>query len=123
MLVILSGFSTLASIIKLIALLLVFIAILVGAHLFTKWYAKSGHVNAKARNIKVIESQQIAPGKNIVLAQIGGKYVAFISGKEHSTFLTELDESDIDLTTPEVNDVSFRDVLKNMKELNKKKEE
>ena len=60
MLLILSGVSTLASAFKLIVLLIVFFALLYGAHLFTKWYAKSNYASAKSANVSLIESKQIA---------------------------------------------------------------
>ena len=59
MLLILSEISTLSSVFKLILLLVVFFILLYGAHLFTKWYAKSGIVNARSSNISVIEVRPI----------------------------------------------------------------
>ena len=118
MLLILSGISTLASAFKLIVLLIVFFALLYGAHLFTKWYAKSNYMNIKSANISVIESRQVAPGKNIVIAKIGEKYVSFLLLKDNAVFLTELQEEELTLHNSEVQQmggVSFRDVLKKVK--------
>ena len=117
MLLILSGMSTLASAFKLVLLLIVFFALLFGAHLFTKWYAKSGFVNPKSSNIKVIEAQQLAPGKSIVIAKVGGKYVSFVLFKENATFLTELEEEDLIFQdeTSTVQNMSFVDVFKKVK--------
>ena len=117
MLMMLSGMSTLASAFKLVLLLVVFIALLVGAHLFTKWYAKSGFASPKSSNIKVIESQQLAPGKSIVIAKIGGKYVSFVLFKESAEFLTELNEEDLvfPAEVSEVQNASFMDVFRNVK--------
>ena len=117
MLLILSGMSTLASAFKLILLLIVFIALLFGAHFFTKWYAKSGFVNPKSSNIKIIESQQLAPGKSIVIAKVGGKYVSFVLFKENAEFLVELDEEDL-VFQDEISgmqNMSFGDIFKNVK--------
>ena len=116
MLLILSGVSTLASAFKLIVLLIVFFALLYGAHLFTKWYATSNYASAKSANVSLIESKQIAPGKNIVIARIGEKYVSFILFKDNAVFLTELQEEELSFYTPDEQQmgggVSFRDVLK-----------
>ena len=95
MLLILSEISTLSSVFKLILLLVVFFILLYGAHLFTKWYAKSGIVNARSSNISVIESQQISPGKSIIIAKIGNRYVSFVLFKENAVFLTELNEEEL----------------------------
>jgi len=119
MLLILSGISTLASAFKLIVLLIVFFALLYGAHLFTKWYAKSNYAGAKSVNVSVIESRQVAPGKNIVIARIGERYVSFLLLKDNAVFLTELQEEELSFHTPDVQQtggvVSFRDVLKKVR--------
>lgn len=119
MLLILSGISTLASAFKLIILLIVFFALLYGAHLFTKWYAKSNYASVKSANVSVIESRQIAPGKNIVIAKIGEKYVSFILFKDNAVLLTELQEEELSFYTPDVQQmgggVSFRDILKKVR--------
>lgn len=120
MLLMLSEISTTASIFKLLLLLIVFFALLYGAHLFTKWYAKSGIVNAKSSNISVIESQQISPGKSIVIAKVGGKYVSFVLFKENAVFLTELKEEDLVFSAKEIKNVSFQEILKKAKDFNHK---
>lgn len=117
MLLILSEFSTLSSVFKLLGLLLVFFALLYGAHLFTKWYAKSGIVHAKSSNISILESQQISPGKSIVIAKVGERYVSFVLFKENAVFLTELQEDELTFQTqePKNTNVSFQDILKKAK--------
>lgn len=115
MIVLLTGVSTAASFFKLILLLLVFFALLYGAHLFTKWYVKSGYVNGKANNISLVESQQITSGKSIVIARIGKKYVAFVLFKEHATFLCEIPEEELDFSKPEMKEVSFKEVFGKIK--------
>lgn len=114
------GVSTLASIFKLFLLLILFFLLLVAAHLFTKWFAKSGYANPKSTNISVIESQQLSPGKNLMIAKIGNKYVSFIMFKENAVFLTELDEEDLLISTTndttEVSNASFKEILKKLKE-------
>lgn len=119
MLLSLYGISTLASIFKLVLLLILFFGLLIGAHLFTKWYAKSGYINSKTANISIIESQQLSPGKNLMIAKVGNKYVSFILLKDNAVFLTELEEEDLKIAPSEVQNVSFRDILKKVKD-NKK---
>ncbi len=125
MLLILSEFSTLSSVFKLLGLLLVFFALLYGAHLFTKWYAKSGVVHAKSSNISIMESQQISPGKSIVIARVGGKYVSFVLFKENAVFLTELQEEELSFPTPEEKgtNVTFQEMLKKAKAFQRKNKE
>jgi len=120
MLLILSEISTLSSVFKLILLLVVFFILLYGAHLFTKWYAKSGIVNARSSNISVIESQQISPGKNIVIAKIGNMYVSFVLFNENAAFLTELNEEELVFQSEDMKNTSFSEILKKAKDFNHK---
>lgn len=120
MLLMLSEISTLSSVFKLVLLLIIFFILLYGAHLFTKWYAKSGIVNARSSNISVIESQQISPGKNIVIAKVGNKYVSFVLFKENAVFLTELTEEELIFQSEEMKNVSFSEILKKAKGFNHK---
>lgn len=111
-----SDMSTLASIIKLIVLLLFFVALLFGAHFFTKWFAKNSMVSGKSSNIQVIESKQIVPGKSIVIARVGKKIVSFVLTKDQASVLTELEESDLMIEEKtEVQNISFKDVLQRFK--------
>lgn len=120
MLLILSEFSTLASAFKLILLLVVFFILLYAAHLFTKWYAKSNFVNAKSSNISIIESQQVSPGKSIVIAKVGEKYVSFLMMKENAVFLTELEKEEITFSSPEEQNMSFSEAFKKVANAKKK---
>ena len=117
MLVSLYGISTLASVFKLVLLLLVFFLLLIAAHCFTKWYAKSGYVNARTANISILESQQLSQGKNIIIAKIGNKYVSFLLLKDNAVLLTELKEEELTITAPpETSGKSFKDILMKVKD-------
>ncbi len=120
MFVILSEMSTLASVFKLFLLLVVFFVLLYFAHLFTKWYAKSGILNARSSNIAVLESQQISPGKNIVIAKIGNKVVSFLLLKDNAVLLAELDEESLEFPQKDTKAPSFQDILKKAGNRNKK---
>lgn len=119
LLLVTTGVSTFASIIKLIVLLLFFIALLFGAHFFTKWFASNNLIAGKNSNIKVIESKQIAPGKSIVIAKIGNKIVSFVLTKEHASMLTELQEDNLIIEEKtEGHNTSFKEVLQRFKKEN-----
>ncbi len=111
-----SDMSTLASIIKLIVLLLFFVALLFGAHFFTKWFAKNTMSSGRTSNIQIIESKQIVPGKSIVIARVGKKIVSFVLTKEQASMLTELEESDLIIEEKtEAQSISFKEVLQHFK--------
>lgn len=101
MLLLTSGFSTLASLFKLILLLIVFIVLLIAASWFTRWYAGSAMVKQKNHNISMVESFPFGQGKTIHILKIGTKYVAIAVAKDTVTVLTELEEDELDLQPQE----------------------
>lgn len=105
------------NILQLIAALFVFVLVLALTYFVTKWIAKSGAMQSRAKNIKVIETYKIAPSKYIQIVQIGKKQYAIGVTKEQITFLSELEEDQLEI--PEefgntVGDTSFKEVMKNM---------
>ncbi len=97
MLLLTSGFSTLASLFKLILLLIVFIGLLFAASWFTRWYAGSSVAKQNNHNIQVVENYSFGPGKTICIVKIGTKYVAVAVAKDTVTVLTELTEEELDI--------------------------
>lgn len=107
--------STLQNVLTMIAMLILFILILVAVYYTTKWMAKSGNIQSGTKNIQVIETYRIAPNKYVQIVRFGTKYVAIAVGKEEISPLTELEESDLQLTqSADVENPSFAKVFKNM---------
>lgn len=98
----LTGYSAFASLIKMILLLVLFVLILIASYYVTRWYAKSDFINKRTKNISVVESFQVSPGKLIYIVKIGNKYIAMAGTKEQMCFLTELnpDELDFEMRQP-----------------------
>lgn len=127
MLLLTSGFSTLASIFKLIFLLIVFIALLFAASWFTRWYAGSTAMKQKNHNISVVEQHPFGPGKMLYIVKIGTKYVAVAAAKESVTVLAELTEEELDLPSQvhpmdPANQGNFRDVFAELVKKTKKQD-
>lgn len=96
-----------------LALIIVFVIVLAATYYITKWVAKSGMVQSQSKNIKVKETFRIATGKYIQIIQLGTKYYAIGVTKEEITFLTPLEEEQLDLTAV-VNTsqkVSFKEIF------------
>ena len=106
---------------QLTALLLVFILVLVATYYATKWIAKTGGVQGRSRNIRVIETYKIAPNKYIQIIQLGDKYYSIGVTKDNITFLTTLDEDQLDCSEVEkpVQQVPFKDLLNRFTGLDK----
>ena len=104
----------LENILQLTAVVVVFILVLAGTYYVTKWIAKSGMIQSQSRNIKVIETFKITNGKYIQIIQLGTK--------DQITFLTPLDEAQLDFSEEVRNGqkVSFKELLD---KLNKNKKE
>ena len=105
------------NILQLIATLFAFVLVLALTYFVTKWIAKSGAMQSRAKNIKVIETYKIAPSKYIQIIQIGKKQYAIGVTKEQITYLTELTEDQLEGpeefgNTP--GDTSFKEVMKTM---------
>ena len=112
--ILITEFSAAAGIFRLIALFIVFIAVIVAAFYFTKWYASSGLVKKGYGNIKIIESYQLAPGKIVYIVKIGSKFVSIMTSKDNIVKLAELSEDEIEFQEIELNNTSFKDVMGQM---------
>ncbi len=79
-------------------------------------------IQSQSRNIKVIETFKITNGKYIQIIQLGKKYYSIGVTKDQITFLTPLDEAQLDLSEEIRNGqkVSFKELLD---KLNKNKNE
>lgn len=86
----------LENILQLTAVVVVFVLVLAGTYYVTKWIAKSGMIQSQSRNIKVIETFKITNGKYIQIIQLGKKYYSIGVTKDQITFLTPLDEAQLD---------------------------
>ncbi len=114
------------NILQLLGMILVFVLVLAVTYYVTKWIAKSGAVQSYARNIKVIETFKIAPNKYIQIIELGNRYYAIGVTKENITFLSSLDEEQLDLQKSDVTawqDASFMDVMSKVTSRLRKKED
>jgi len=121
--VLITGFSAVAGIFRFVALFIIFIAVLVLAFYFTKWYASSGLVKKGYGNIQVVESYQVAPGKVIYIVKIGNKFVSIMTSKDNIVKLTELSEDDIEVGEVPLSNVSFKEVMGQMIKSRKMKDD
>ncbi len=102
------------NVLEMITVLIVFVLVLVATYYTTKWIGKSGVVPTHTKNIKVIESFRIAPNKYIQIVQLGNKYYSIGVSKDNITFLTSLEEEQLDFTEEKMNGQSaeaFRDIM------------
>lgn len=109
------------NILQVLALIVAFVIILFLTYYVTKWIAKSGAIPLKTQNIRVVETFKIAPNKYIQIIQLGSRYYAIGVSKENITFLTSLEEEQLDLVeTSTSQQMSFKDLLGKFAKNNKK---
>ncbi len=112
------------NILQLLATILVFVLVLAATYYATRWIAKSGAIQAHSKNIRVIETFKIAPNKYIQIIKLGAKYYSIAVTKDHISFLTPLEEEQLDLQDIDgtIPDVSFKDVMSKVTSKLKKKD-
>lgn len=113
------------NILQLLGMVVVFILILAATYYVTKWIARSGAIQPCSKNIKVIETFKVAPNKYIQIIQLGSRYYSIGVTKENITFLSALDEEQLDLQELDVTlpNTSFMDVMSKVASKIKKKED
>lgn len=101
------------NILQLLAVIVIFVIILFATYYVTKWIAKSGVMQSRAKNIKVIETFKIAPNKYIQIIRLGSKYCAIGISKENISFLVDLEEGQLDLSgmSNQEQQASFQELL------------
>ncbi len=103
----------LSNILQLVLVLVIFIAVLAVTYYVTKWIGKSGMIQNQSFNIRVVETFKIAQNKYIQIIQLGDKYYAISITKDNVTFLTALEEEQLDFTKMENQSTTlpFKDLL------------
>lgn len=118
-----TSYSRLSSFAQLITLFFVFIFVLALTYFSTKWMANQQKQQFKCKNIEVIETFRISNTKYVQILRIGSKYVAISVCKDTVTMLTELEEEELEIVKEQENlvNMSFQEIMKKVKEMNKRK--
>lgn len=121
--VLMTSYSRLSSFAQLITLLIVFVFVLALTFYATKFMAKMQRNQFRNSNIQVIETFRLSNTKYIQIVKLGKKYVAIAVGKDTVTYLTDLDESELELNKAleKTNNLEFQEILKKIRDINRKK--
>lgn len=113
------------NILQLLGMVVVFVLVLAATYYVTKWIAKSGAIQSYSKNIKVVETFKIAPNKYIQIIQLGDRYYSIGVTKDNITFLTALEEEQLDLQKLDSSlpNVSFMEVMGKVVSKVKKKDD
>lgn len=108
------------SLLQFFVLLLVFIFVLAITYFTTRWIAKYQQGQVSNRNIQVVETYKITTNKYIQIIKVANKYMAIAVSKDNITYLSELDENELEGKELITND-HFVDMLEKAKKLIQKK--
>lgn len=119
--ILLSKSGPLEGIIQLVVVLIMFLFVLALACL-TARLAGRFQSNVQSRsNMRIMETMRIGNNKYIQIVKIADHYIAIAVGKDTVTFLTELDENELNLEAmANIDKGSFKDILS---QFQKKKDE
>ena len=119
--ILLSKSGPLEGIIQLGVVLIMFLFVLALAYL-TARLAGRFQSNVQSRsNMRIMETMRIGNNKYIQIVKIADHYIAIAVGKDTVTFLTELDENELNLEAlANIDKGSFKDILS---QFQKKKDE
>lgn len=106
------GSNTLEGIVQLIVVFIMFLFVLAMAY-FAARLAGRFQSNIQSRsNIRVIETARIGNNKFVQIIKVGDQYLAVGIGKDTVTFLTRLEEEELDLEALDSRTKgSFKDIL------------
>lgn len=115
--------SRLDNVTRFMSVLLIFLFVLAITYFATRYIAEVQKGKTQEKNIKIVETRQIAPGKYIQILQIGKRFVTVAVCKDNITMLTELSEEELDLSVDDASQLpGFKDILEKAKDkLPKKK--
>ena len=84
-----------------LTVLIIFILVLIITYLTTRFIGNYQKLQARGRNIEVIEVARVGNNKFLEIVKIGRRYIVVATGKEEISFICEVSKEDIDLSADE----------------------
>lgn len=109
--------SRVNNIIQLLFSIIIFVFVLAITWLVTKWIGNYQNMPSKHQNVEIIETARIANGKYIQIIRVAQEYIVIAVCKENVTFLTKLEENEIQRPEFQSNETmeTFQEILKKIK--------
>ena len=97
---------------QLIGLILLLIIILIAAYYTSKFVGGIKLGQLKYSNFKIVDTYRISPNKAMQIVQVGNKFIVIAIGKDTIQYITELDESEVQLKEIKTeNNLNFKQIL------------
>lgn len=116
--------TQLSSILQLLGAIILFVGVLAATYFTTRWIARYQQGSLANKNIRVIETLKLTPGKYVQIVRAGEQYLVLGISKENITVLATLGEEEILDPGPvagAVMDVDFGEILEKLKKRIQKK--
>ena len=121
---VLASYTKTDSVVQFLTLLIIFAFVIAVTYLTVRWISKVQQGQTKCSNIEIIETKRITNNKYLQIVRAGDKYILIGIGKDEISMISELNEDELIIASPEVSsNASFKDVLNKVKNLNKKTED
>ena len=102
--------STFESVLKLLALIVVFILIIAACYLTTRFVGSQQLGQLKNSNFKVVDTFKPAPNKFLQIIKVGERYFLIAVSKDNISYIAELAEDEIKLKGTEQQG-NFKDIF------------
>ena len=76
-------------------LVVIFIIVLIGAYLTSRWLSQVQYNQNKCKNMMIIESLRVSPNNVVQIIKTGDKYLVIGVTKDRISVITELEEENI----------------------------
>ena len=105
------------SVVRFLVVLFIFLFVCVLTYFGTRFIATVQKGQMNCTNIDVVETFRIAPNKYVQIIRIADEYVAICVCKDTVTFLTKVDQGQLELTPEKtvVGSAVFKDILEKAK--------
>ena len=109
--------SRIDSVVRFFVVLFIFLFVCVLTYFGTRFIATVQKGQMNCTNIDVVETFRIAPNKYVQIIRIADEYVAICVCKDTVTFLTKVDQGQLELTPEKtvVGSAVFKDILEKAK--------
>lgn len=117
------GSDSLDNILQLLSAIVIFCLVLAVTYLTARWIGQYQKKQLSGKNIRVLESTQIAAGKYLQIVKIGKKYAVIGISKDTITKIADLEEDDLEVFLQQADtskQESFQEILNKLKNFKSK---
>ena len=116
MLAIILASGSIESVAQFFTVIFIFLFVLALTYFTTRFVGKYQNFQGINKNFEAIETFRVTNNKYLQLVRVGTRYFVIAIGKDTITLVSEVDESEIDLTKQDTSDEQFKKIFDIAKE-------